>query len=414
MSSAGIMNPNFFVSKRVLLNWLEEFFAIRYSKVEEAATGAIHCQILDAIFPGKVPLHKVNFNATQEYQYVQNFKILQNLFNKENITKHIPVEKLVKAKYQDNLEMLQWMKHFFETRYTGQAYEGKARREEAMARYGKSKKFNTGKRRVKSSSTAEAKKTTTTTSSSTTTAVKENRNPRSSSTAADKKKKAAVAAKNRSKTAARTKTSTTTKSRKTTSSNNNNNNSSTSASSGSNTSQKEQNLRTQIVQLRLTVEGLEKERDFYYNKLREVEILCSDPNQPEQHKGVLSHILEILYREDDDFQQPAVASPSNMVEPTAKSTDAKDVTEPAEAIVAPVEAAPVVEPVAAVAPAPAEENDVAVEEAAEEEEEEVAVEVSAVEQETELVAVEEPVSEEVAIEVAVEAEAAPEEPPQEE
>ena len=38
------------------------------------------------------------------------------------------VDKLIKAKYQDNLEFLQWMKRFFDIKYNGQAYEASGRR----------------------------------------------------------------------------------------------------------------------------------------------------------------------------------------------------------------------------------------------------------------------------------------------
>ena len=36
----------------------------------------------------------------------------------------IEVNKLVKAKYQDNLEFLQWMKGFHDRSYSGQDYDG--------------------------------------------------------------------------------------------------------------------------------------------------------------------------------------------------------------------------------------------------------------------------------------------------
>jgi hypothetical protein len=65
MSTAGIMNPGFFVSKSELIKWVNGNFKFDYVKVEQSCTGALHCQILDCVFPGKVPLHKVNFHATQ-------------------------------------------------------------------------------------------------------------------------------------------------------------------------------------------------------------------------------------------------------------------------------------------------------------------------------------------------------------
>lgn len=44
-----------------------------------------------------------------EFDYVANFKLLQNGFEKKNHKKYIEVMKLVKCKYQDNLEFAQWL-----------------------------------------------------------------------------------------------------------------------------------------------------------------------------------------------------------------------------------------------------------------------------------------------------------------
>ena len=52
-------------------------------------------------------------------------------------------------------------------------------------------------------------------------------------------------------------------------------------------------LLLQVTELTSTVEGLEKERDFYFGKLRDVEILC----QQHENDGVtiVQDILNILY-----------------------------------------------------------------------------------------------------------------------
>lgn len=70
--------------------------------------------MLDVIHPGKVALSKVNWKARHDYEFIGNLKILQTSFDKIGIKKHVEVEKLAKAKYQDNLEFIQWLKRYFD------------------------------------------------------------------------------------------------------------------------------------------------------------------------------------------------------------------------------------------------------------------------------------------------------------
>jgi len=66
-------------------------FKINLTKVEQLGTGAVHAQILDIIYPGEVALHKVNWKARLEWEFVNNFKVLQQAFAKAGITKYIDV-----------------------------------------------------------------------------------------------------------------------------------------------------------------------------------------------------------------------------------------------------------------------------------------------------------------------------------
>lgn len=68
----------------------------------------------------------------------------------------------------------------------------------------------------------------------------------------------------------------------------------TSASKTSGVSnQQVEELSNQVMDMRLNLEGLEKERDFYFSKLRDIEILCQEAEDSET--PILQKILEILY-----------------------------------------------------------------------------------------------------------------------
>ena len=46
--------------------WLNDTLGTRIQKVEDTASGAVACQIMDALHPGMVPIKKVDFNAKNE------------------------------------------------------------------------------------------------------------------------------------------------------------------------------------------------------------------------------------------------------------------------------------------------------------------------------------------------------------
>ena len=103
-------------------------YTCNMNKIEQACTGAVYCQIIDSVHPGKVKMNKVNWKAKLEHEFIPNFKILQQAFIDCKIAKNIEVSKLIKGKYQDNLEFLQWMKRYFDEKKSSSDYDPIARR----------------------------------------------------------------------------------------------------------------------------------------------------------------------------------------------------------------------------------------------------------------------------------------------
>ncbi|TFK22931.1 hypothetical protein FA15DRAFT_671027 [Coprinopsis marcescibilis] len=69
-----------------------------------------------------------------------------------------------------------------------------------------------------------------------------------------------------------------------------------------------QQLQAQVGELTGQLEGLEKERDFYFEKLREIEILVQEqldlPKETNPVYDVFSAIQKILYSTEDGFEVP--------------------------------------------------------------------------------------------------------------
>lgn len=66
-------------------------------------------------------------------------------------------------------------------------------------------------------------------------------------------------------------------------------------------------FRAQVNTLKSALEGVEKERDYYFSKLREVELLCQE--QSEENALFVDRLMEILYASDEQVgPEPSVRS----------------------------------------------------------------------------------------------------------
>nr|KAF6358568.1 microtubule associated protein RP/EB family member 2 [Pipistrellus kuhlii] len=111
------------MSRHDIIAWVNDIVSLNYTKVEQLCSGAAYCQFMDMLFPGCISLKKVKFQAKLEHEYIHNFKLLQASFKRMNVDKVIPVEKLVKGRFQDNLDFIQWFKKFYDANYDGKEYD---------------------------------------------------------------------------------------------------------------------------------------------------------------------------------------------------------------------------------------------------------------------------------------------------
>lgn len=87
----GIMDEGYFVSRKDILRWVNHTLGIDLTQIEQLGSGSVYCQLLDAFCPGTAPIHKINWKARHEYEFIQNFKTLQSIFDRLGIAKKIEV-----------------------------------------------------------------------------------------------------------------------------------------------------------------------------------------------------------------------------------------------------------------------------------------------------------------------------------
>ncbi|XP_057679573.1 microtubule-associated protein RP/EB family member 3-like isoform X1 [Corythoichthys intestinalis] len=244
------------LSRHDMLAWVNDALQLTYTKIEQLGSGAAYCQFMDMLFPGCILLKKVKFNAKLEHEYIHNFKVLQASFKKMSVDKVIPVERLVKGKFQDNFEFLQWFKKFFDANYDGKEYDPLLLRQGLE---GTPPPPNSGdpivhkpKRPacpgpIRTSPTAKIVPT----QQRQINAPPARRNPATARNGGDSELT---------------------------------------------------ELNQQLLEMKLTLDGLEKERDFYFGKLRDIELICQDGDG--ESNPVLNKIIEILYATEEGFAPP--------------------------------------------------------------------------------------------------------------
>ncbi|OQS02252.1 hypothetical protein THRCLA_05359 [Thraustotheca clavata] len=271
----GMMDGAYFVGRKEILDWVNSTCALGLTKVEQTCTGAVACMILDSIFPGKVPMSKVDWSANKDYEYINNYKILQKVFTNLKIDRHIEVDKLIRGKYQDNLEFMQWYKRFYELNGGGtRDYDAFAQREKGKggAAYSQKFKFTAGGAGSSASSTtssqaapvAKRRPAGTTRSSA---------KPPSAPSSIEKER--AIVTKRPSDTTSNAEVEQLTK--------------------------ENEMLADANSTLGAQIEGLEKERDFYFGKLRDIELLLQDLEESDHNDTVKSifNILQIMSMSPD-------------------------------------------------------------------------------------------------------------------
>jgi len=245
------------LSRQDMIAWVNDTLRTNYAKIEDLCSGAVYCQFMDLLFPGSIILKKVKLNSKLEHEYINNWKVLQNNFKKIGVDKIVPVERLVKGKFQDNFEFVQWFWRFYQANYNGEdGYDPvQARGGETMgsAKGGALNKAP-GARSSNSRTSQPAPK------------------------AGNVPSGMAMKAPTRSPAS----------------------NFGVKKSSAGGDNMLVDELKGQIEQLNMDKEGLEKERDFYFNKLREIEVICQE-NDGQSH---VKEVMDVLYATEEGFAPP--------------------------------------------------------------------------------------------------------------
>ncbi|KAH8290280.1 hypothetical protein KR054_001551 [Drosophila jambulina] len=103
------------MSRHDMLQWVNTMVQGQFKKIEELCSGAAYCQMMEMIFPNCINMKRVKMGAKLEHEYLHNLKLFQSAFNRLKLDKTVPIDRLIKGRFQDNFEFLQWFKKFFDS-----------------------------------------------------------------------------------------------------------------------------------------------------------------------------------------------------------------------------------------------------------------------------------------------------------
>ncbi|XP_005182379.1 microtubule-associated protein RP/EB family member 2-like [Musca domestica] len=107
------------MSRHDMLEWVNSTVHGQHKKIEELCSGVAYCQMMELLFPNCIGLKRIKTSAKLEHEFLYNLKLFQAAFIKLNFDKSVPIDRLMKGKFQDNFEFLQWFKKFFDTHSAG-------------------------------------------------------------------------------------------------------------------------------------------------------------------------------------------------------------------------------------------------------------------------------------------------------
>jgi RP/EB family microtubule-associated protein len=282
-----------FMPKSELLAWINGLLQTDYAKIEQCANGAAYCQVLDSLFTDEFPLRRVSFKAKAEHESLKNYKLIQEFFMRKGIAKTVDIEKMMKGRPMDNLEFLQWLRGFYDEHQQGPVtYDAASRRKNCgLVVPASSSRLAAGGQRASNVSprfgslTSPAYRTKSPMPQNAG-FVGANGGVRGSATRSTRSFVTPDVAEGGTYGPSRAFSSLSPRQ--------------TPRPADPQVDQ----LRADIEALQHTVAELEKERDFYYGKLRSVEVFCQTTEEsaqaPESVVGMCKEILTIMYAESSE------------------------------------------------------------------------------------------------------------------